>query len=88
MKTGFGACFERFPHGLGGGVLHEDVPVVADEVVMVEEVVKSEFRAVGDGGGPSAAGAGVGCWVLQLMRTRVRLRARAFPGDLCVLVPV
>ena len=51
--------------------------VVADEVVVVVEVVESEAeeRAVGDGGGPWAAGAGVGCWVLRLMGTMVRVRA-------------
>ena len=47
-------------------MLDEDVVVVADEMVVVVEVVESEAeeRAVGDGGGPWAAGAGVGCWVL------------------------
>ena len=50
------------------------------------EVVESEAqeRAVGDGAGPWAAGAGVGCWVLRV----VWACARAFPGDLCALVPV
>ena len=58
-------------------MLHEDVVVVADEVVVVVEVVESEEveRAVGCGGGPWAAGAGVECWVLRVMRTRVRVRA-------------
>ena len=51
---------------LGAGVLDKDVVVVADEVVVVVEVVESEAeeRAVWDGGGSWAAGAGVGCWVL------------------------
>ena len=58
-------------------MLDEDVVVVADEVVLVVEVVESqaEERAVGDGRGPWAAGAGVGCWVLRVMRTRVRVWA-------------
>ena len=36
---------------------------MVDEVVVVVEVVESEAaeRALGEGGGPSAAGAGVGC---------------------------
>ena len=77
VGTGLGARLGGFPHGLGGGVLDKDVVVVADEVVVVVEVVESEAeeRAVGDSGGPRAAGAGVGCWVLRVMRTRVRVRA-------------
>ena len=47
-------------------MLDEDVVVMADEVVVVVEVVDSEAegRAVGDGGWPWAAGAGFGCSVL------------------------
>ena len=76
--TGLGACLGGFPSGLGGGVLDEDLVVVADEVVVVLEVVESEAeeRPVGDGVGPWAAGACVGCWVLQVVRTRGRVRAR------------
>ena len=72
-----GPIWEVSPRSLGGGVLDEDVVVVADEVGVVVDVVESEAeeRAVGDGGGPWAAGAGVGCWVLRVMRTRVRVRA-------------
>ena len=85
VGTGLGACLGGFPRGLGGGVLDEDVVVVADEVVVVGEVLESEAeeRAVGDGGGPWAAGAGVGCSVLQVMRTRVRAQA---PG-VCARFP-
>ena len=56
-----GARLGGVPRGLGGGVLDEDVMVVADEVVMVVEVVESEAeeRAVGDGGGSWVSGAGV-----------------------------
>ena len=66
VGKGLGARLGGFPRGLGGGVLDEDVVVVADEVVMAVEVVESEAeeRAVGDGGWPWAAGAGVRCWVL------------------------
>ena len=66
VGTGLGARLGGLFRGLGAGVLDEDVVVVADEVVVVLEVVGSEAeeRAVGDGGGPWAAGAGVGCWVL------------------------
>ena len=66
VGTGLGARLGGFPRGLGDGVLDEDVVVVADEVVVVGEVVESEAeeRAVGDGGGSWAAGLGVGCWVL------------------------
>ena len=65
VGTGWGARLGGFPCGLGVGVLDEDVVVVADEVVVVVEVVKLEVeeRAVGDGGRPLAAEAGVGCWV-------------------------
>ena len=58
--------FRRLSRGLGVGVLDEDVVVVADEVVVVVEVVESEAgeRDVGDGGGSWVAGLGVGCWVL------------------------
>ena len=40
--------------------------VVADEVVVVVEVVESEAgeRAEGDGGGSWTTGMGVRCWVL------------------------
>ena len=74
VGTGSGARLGGSPRGFGGVVLDKDVVVVADEVVVVVEVVESEAeeRAVGDGGGPWAAGAGVGCWVLRVMRTRVR----------------
>ena len=43
-----------FPRGFGGDVLDEGVVVVADEVVVVLEVVESKAQelAVGDGGGP------------------------------------
>ena len=53
MGTGLRARFRGFLHGLGGGVLEEDVVVVADEAVVVVEVVESEVEemAVGDGGG-------------------------------------
>ena len=66
MGTGLGARWGGFPRGFWGGVLDEDVVVVAEEMVVVVEVVEweAEERAVGDGGGPWAAGAGVGCWVL------------------------
>ena len=85
VGTGLGACLGGFSHGLGGGVLDEDVVVVPDEVVVVVEVVESEAeeRAVGDGGGPWASGAGVGCWVLRVVRTRVHVRA---PG-VCARFP-
>ena len=65
VGDGFGGRLGGFPRGLRGGVLDEDVLVVADEVVVVLEVVESEAedRAVGDGGEPWAAEAGVGCWV-------------------------
>ena len=59
MGRGLGARLGNFPRGLGGGVLDGDVVVVADEVVVVVEVVESEERAVGDGGGSWAAGVGV-----------------------------
>ena len=77
VGTGLVARLGGFPRGLGGGVLDHAVVVVADEVVVVLELVESEAeeRALGDGGGPSAAGVGVGCWVLRVMRTRVRVRA-------------
>ena len=77
VGTGLGACLGGFPRGLGGGVLDEDVVVVADEMVMVVEVAESEAeeRTVGDGGGPWAAGVGIGCWVLRVVRTRGRVRA-------------
>ena len=66
MGTGLGTRFGGFPFGLGRGVLDEDLVVVADEVVVVVEVVVLDAgeRAVGDGGGSWAAGVGVGCWVL------------------------
>ena len=66
VGTGLEARLGGFCRGLGFGVLDEDVVVVADEVVVVVEVVESEAeeRAVGYGGGPWAVGAGVGCWVL------------------------
>ena len=53
----------RWPWRRRGCLLHEDVVVVVDEMVMLVEVVESEAeeRAVGDGGGPWASGAGVGC---------------------------
>ena len=77
VGTGLGARLGGVPRGLGVGVLDEDVVVVADEVVVVVEVVESEAeeRAVGDGGGPWASGAGVGFWLPQVARTRVRVRA-------------
>ena len=66
VRTSLEARLRGFPRGLGGGVLDKDVIVVADEVVVVVEVVVSEAEegAVRDGGGPWAAGAGVGCWIL------------------------
>ena len=66
VGKGLRARLGGFPRGLGVGVLDKDVVVVADEVVVVVEVVESEVeeRAVGDGGRPLAAVAGVGCWVL------------------------
>ena len=66
VGTGFGARLGGFPRCSGGGVLDEDVVVVADEVVAVVEVVESEAEGthVGDSGGSRAAGAGAGCWVL------------------------
>ena len=66
VGTGLVARRGGFPRGSGDGVLDEDVVGVADEVVVVVEVVESEAekRAVGDGRGSSAAGAGVGCCVL------------------------
>ena len=66
VGTGLGALFRGFPLGWGGGVLHQDVVVSADEPVVVVEVVESEAeeRAVRKGRGSWAAGAGVGCWVL------------------------
>ena len=77
LGTGLGARLGVFPRGLGGGVLDEDVVVVANDMVVVVEVVVSEAegRAVGNGREPWAAGAGVGCWILRVMRTRVRVRA-------------
>ena len=85
VGTGLGARWGGFSRGSGGGVRDEDVVVVADEVVVMVEVVESEAeeRAVGDSGGPCAAGAGVGCWVLRVMRTRVRVQA---PG-VCARFP-
>ena len=64
--TGLAARLGGFHCRLGGGVLDKDVLVVADELVVVVEVVDSEAekRDVGDGGGSWAAGAGAGCWVL------------------------
>ena len=52
MGTGSGACLAGFPRGLGAGVLDEDVVEVADEVVVVVEVVESEAEgsALGCGG--------------------------------------
>ena len=66
VGTGLGGCLGGFPRGLGGGVLDKDVVVVADEVVLVVEVVELEAEEtdVGDGGGSWAAGAGAVCWVL------------------------
>ena len=66
VGMGLGAHLGGFLRALGGGVLDEDVVVVADEVVVVVEDVESEAekRAVGDGGGSWAARAGVRCWVL------------------------
>ena len=77
VGTGLVVRLGGFPRGLGGRVLDEDVVVLADQVVVVVEVVESEAeeRAVRDGGEPWAAGAGVGCWVLRVMRTRLRVRA-------------
>ena len=85
VGTGLGARWGGFPRGSGGGVLDQDVVVVADEVAVVVEVVESEAeeRAVGDGGGPWVAGAGVGCWVRREVRTRVRVWA---PG-VCARFP-
>ena len=62
VGTGWGARLGGSPRRFADGVLDEDVVVVADEVVVVVEVVESEARkrAVGDGGGSRAAGAGVG----------------------------
>ena len=62
----WGPVREAFPVPFGGQVLDKGVVVVADEVVVVVEVVESEARerAVGDGRGSWAAGVGVGCWVL------------------------
>ena len=56
VGTGYGAPLGGFPHGFGGGVRDEDVVVVADEVVVLVEVVESEAgeRDVGDGGGSRA----------------------------------
>ena len=64
-EDGFGGSFGGFSRVLGGGVLDKDVVTMADEVVVVVEVVESEAveRAVGNGGGPLAASAGVGCLV-------------------------
>ena len=54
VGTGSGARLGRFPRGLVGGVLDENVVMVVDELVVLGEVVESEAeeRAVGDGGGP------------------------------------
>ena len=95
VGTGLGALFGGFPRGWGAGVLDEDVVLVADEVLVVVEVVESEAgeTGVGDGGGSRAAGAGAGCWVLLVMKTRVRVRATGlcahcpwFPACVPVLV--
>ena len=66
-------------------MLDEDMVVVADEVVVVVEVVesKAEKSAVVDGRGPWSVEAGVGCWVLRVMRTRVLVWA---PG-VCARFP-
>ena len=66
VATGWWARLGGFPRGLGGGVLDEDVVVVADKVVVVVEIVDSEAEEtdVGDGVGSRAAGAGTGCSVL------------------------
>ena len=66
VGTGSGACLGGLPRGWGDGVLDKDVVVVADEVVVVVEVVEleAEERDVGHGGGSWAAGLGFGCWVL------------------------
>ena len=66
VGTGYVACLGGFTRGLVGGVLDEDVVVVADEVVVVVNVVEldAEETDVGDGRGSRAAGAGAGCWVL------------------------
>ena len=55
-----GARLGGFPRGFGGGVLDEDVVVVADEGVAVVEVVESEAEQtdVGDSGGSRSAGGG------------------------------
>ena len=42
VGTGFGAHLGGFPRGLGGGVLDQDVVVVADQVVVVVEVVEPQ----------------------------------------------
>ena len=61
VGVGLGARLGGVPRSLEGGVLDENVVVVADEVVVVVEVVEWEAgeRAVGDGGGSWASGAGV-----------------------------
>ena len=60
LGTGLGACLGGFPRGLGGGLLDEDAVMVADELVVVVDVVDSEVEesTVGDGGGSWAAGGG------------------------------
>ena len=42
VGAGLGARLGGVPRGLGGGVLHEDVVLVVDEVVVVVEVLESE----------------------------------------------
>ena len=93
--TGLGARLGGFACGLGGAVLDEDVVVVADEVVVVVEVVESEAEGkdVGDGRGSWTVQAGAGCLVLWVIRTRMRVRASGvcvrFPWcPACVLVLV
>ena len=85
VGTGLGPVWEIVPAALGGGMLHENVVVAADEVVMVVEVVESEPEEtdVADGGGSLVAGAGAGCWILWPMRSRVWVRA----SGVCARVP-
>ena len=42
MGTSLGARLGGFPPGLGGGLLDENVVVVADELVVVVEILESE----------------------------------------------
>ena len=74
-------------------MLDQDVVLVADEVVVVVEVIESEAGEtdVRDGGGSRTAWAGAGYWVLWVMGRRVWVPASAvwarFPWCL-VCVPV